>query len=156
MRARAHTHTQASSATLTYYLHASLVTFTFPPLTHLALLSDTSEVQVATKELGNFVTTIPELRERIKKLEAHTNIAWTLLEQIKARQLDNFYALEEVRTPRGHAHGYRRIHTTHRTYTCCTRRANAHAETTYRVRRAQTHTHTNAHRRHIHEHTRPL
>ena len=59
--------------------------------------SDTSEIQVSTKELGNFVTTIPELRERIKKLEAHTNIAWMLLEQIKARQLDNFYALEEAR-----------------------------------------------------------
>lgn len=49
-----------------------------------------------TKELGHFVTTIPELRERMKKLEAHTNIAFALLEQIKARQLDNFYLLEEV------------------------------------------------------------
>ncbi len=52
---------------------------------------------MSTKELGQFVTTIPELRERMKKLEAHTNIAFALLEQIKARQLDNFYLLEEVR-----------------------------------------------------------
>lgn len=53
-------------------------------------------MQVSTKELGSFVTTIPELVQRIAKLQVHMDIGFALIEQIKARQLDAFYLLEEV------------------------------------------------------------
>jgi len=48
-----------------------------------------------TKELGSFVTAIPILREKKRIIDVHTNIATALVNEIKARELDTFFQIEE-------------------------------------------------------------
>jgi hypothetical protein len=51
--------------------------------------------QIETKELGNFINTLPELREKKKIIDKHTNIASQILQLIKARKLDTYFMLED-------------------------------------------------------------
>jgi hypothetical protein len=52
-------------------------------------------------ELGGIVSEIPELQAKKQIIETHTNIATALLKQVKRRELDRFYALEETLLARG-------------------------------------------------------
>jgi len=56
---------------------------------------DESQLLGRTKDLGSFVNTIPALREKKRIIDVHTNIATALLNQIKARELDTYFSLEE-------------------------------------------------------------
>lgn len=47
-----------------------------------------------TKNLGAFVTTIPQLREKKRIIDLHTNVASGLLADIKAREIDSFFDVE--------------------------------------------------------------
>jgi hypothetical protein len=57
--------------------------------------------EAAAGELGGFVNEIPELQAKKLIIETHTNIATALLKQVKRRELDRFYALEEALLARG-------------------------------------------------------
>jgi hypothetical protein len=57
--------------------------------------------EAAAGELGGFVNEIPELQAKKLIIETHTNIATALLKQVKRRELDRFYALEETLLARG-------------------------------------------------------
>uniref|UniRef100_A0A5S6R489 Sec1 family domain containing 1 n=1 Tax=Trichuris muris TaxID=70415 RepID=A0A5S6R489_TRIMR len=48
-----------------------------------------------TAELTSAMRSLPELLERKRLIDLHTNIATAVLEQIKARQLDSFFEAEE-------------------------------------------------------------
>ncbi|QDZ22924.1 Sec1-family transport protein [Chloropicon primus] len=52
-------------------------------------------LQANTKNLMNAVSSLPELTERKRVIDKHTNIATALLKEIKDRQIDNFVAVEE-------------------------------------------------------------
>jgi len=56
---------------------------------------DESKALGKTKDLGAFINTIPALREKKRIIDVHTNIATALLNQIKARELDTYFSLEE-------------------------------------------------------------
>ena len=43
----------------------------------------------------NAVSSLPELTERKRVIDKHTNMATALLKEIKDRQIDNFVAVEE-------------------------------------------------------------
>ena len=49
----------------------------------------------STKGLKSALTALPELTEKKKNIDKHTNIATALLQVIKERKLDHFYNLEE-------------------------------------------------------------
>lgn len=54
-----------------------------------------------TKHLMSAVNSLPELTERKRMIDKHTNIATALLGEIKARSLDGFYNLEDDMLGRG-------------------------------------------------------
>ncbi|CAF5189491.1 unnamed protein product, partial [Rotaria magnacalcarata] len=54
-----------------------------------------SQLNDMTSKLTSAVSSLPELLERKKLLDAHTNIATALLDQIKKRKLDIFFETEE-------------------------------------------------------------
>mmetsp|Transcript_36225 Transcript_36225/g.80602 ORF Transcript_36225/g.80602 Transcript_36225/m.80602 type:complete len:637 (+) Transcript_36225:105-2015(+) len=59
-------------------------------------------LQRNTQNLMSAVSSLPELQERKKVLDKHTNLATALLSQIKARALDQFHNLsEDVLTGKG-------------------------------------------------------
>ena len=53
------------------------------------------QMQANTKNLMNAVSSLPELTERKRVIDKHTNIATALLKEIKDRQIDAFCAVEE-------------------------------------------------------------
>lgn len=58
--------------------------------------SDDSDPFSKTKDMSSFVSSLPEVQERKRLLDIYTNIALALLEQIKERNLDEFFSLEET------------------------------------------------------------
>jgi hypothetical protein len=54
-----------------------------------------SQILGKTKELGSFVNAVPLLREKKRIIDVHTNIAHALLNEIKDRELDTYFQLEE-------------------------------------------------------------
>lgn len=54
-----------------------------------------------TKHLMNAVNSLPELTERKKIIDKHTNLATTLLGEIKSRALDSFCSLENEMSSKG-------------------------------------------------------
>jgi hypothetical protein len=56
---------------------------------------DEGQLLGKTKDLGTFVTTIPQLREKKRLIDMHTNIATSLLGSIKQRELDSYFSVEE-------------------------------------------------------------
>ena len=53
------------------------------------------DLQANTKNLMNAVSSLPELTERKRTIDKHTNVATALLKEIKDRQIDNFVSVEE-------------------------------------------------------------
>jgi len=58
-------------------------------------ITDESSLLGKTKDLGMFVTTIPALKLKKHLIDVHTNIATALLKEIKTRELDTYFSLEE-------------------------------------------------------------
>ncbi|GAB4817085.1 hypothetical protein N2152v2_004131 [Parachlorella kessleri] len=59
-------------------------------------LADPNEMMKAnTRNLMSAVSSLPELTEKKRVIDKHTNLATALLREIKARHLDRLYALEE-------------------------------------------------------------
>eukprot|EP00890_Picochlorum_soloecismus_P003933 jgi/Picsp_1/4540/NSC_06761-R1_sm sec1-family protein len=52
-------------------------------------------VDYSTKGLKSALMTLPQLTERKRNIDKHTNLATALLQVIKERKLDHFYSLEE-------------------------------------------------------------
>ena len=57
--------------------------------------ADDADVGANTQNLVSAVASLPELQERKKIIDKHTNIATALLSQIKTRGLDEYCAIEE-------------------------------------------------------------
>ncbi|KAH7429258.1 hypothetical protein KP509_09G038700 [Ceratopteris richardii] len=62
---------------------------------------DEQELLGNTKHLMNAVNSLPELTERKKMIDKHTNLATALLGEIKSRSLDGFYNIEDDMLGRG-------------------------------------------------------
>eukprot|EP00249_Psilotum_nudum_P020479 c27722_g1_i1 orf=242-2089(-) len=62
---------------------------------------DGQELIGNTKHLMSAVNSLPELTERKKMIDKHTNIATALLGEIKTRSLDGYYNLEDDMLARG-------------------------------------------------------
>eukprot|EP00033_Pygsuia_biforma_P004707 GCRY01005160.1.p1 GENE.GCRY01005160.1~~GCRY01005160.1.p1 ORF type:complete len:601 (-),score=147.60 GCRY01005160.1:138-1940(-) len=56
---------------------------------------DLGEIGEHTQRLASAMDSLPEMTERKKQIDRHTNLTSAILEQIKARDLVEFYALEE-------------------------------------------------------------
>lgn len=62
---------------------------------------DDRELLGNTEHLMSAVNSLPELTERKKMIDKHTNIATALLQEIKARSLDGYYNIEDDMLGRG-------------------------------------------------------
>lgn len=65
------------------------------------IATDERDVMGSTKILMSTVNSLPELTERKKIIDKHTNLAFALLDNIKARSLDSHYNLEDDMLTRG-------------------------------------------------------
>ena len=48
----------------------------------------------STAKLSSAVENLPQILEKKRKIDSHVNIATSLLEQIKSRNLDEFYRIK--------------------------------------------------------------
>lgn len=62
---------------------------------------DENELMGNTKHLMNAVNSLPELTERKRMIDKHTNIATALLGEIKTRSLDTFCSIEDEMLSKG-------------------------------------------------------
>lgn len=62
---------------------------------------DENELMGNTKHLMNAVNSLPELTERKRMIDKHTNIATALLGEIKNRSLDSFCSIEDEMLSKG-------------------------------------------------------
>jgi hypothetical protein len=59
-------------------------------------VDDDNGVVEHTRDLGTLITALPELQEKKRLLDMHTNISLALLDEINARSLDTFVSLEDA------------------------------------------------------------
>lgn len=57
---------------------------------------DAQNVMRSTKSMSEYVAALPEIEERTRVLDIHTKIATVLLQNIRDRQIDKFFAQEET------------------------------------------------------------
>jgi hypothetical protein len=57
---------------------------------------DADQVMQSTKNMSEYVAALPELEERTRVLDIHSKIGMVLLNTIKDRQIDRFFAQEET------------------------------------------------------------
>lgn len=57
--------------------------------------TDSSQVLKSTKSMSEYVAALPELEERTKVLDLHTQIGKALLNAVRDRSIDQFFAKEE-------------------------------------------------------------
>lgn len=63
---------------------------------HDSKKNEDEEVFSRTKNISEFVSSIPEVQEKKRVLDMHTTVAYAILEKIKERHLDEFFSLEET------------------------------------------------------------
>ena len=55
---------------------------------------DTVDLGESTAKLSSAVENLPQILEKKRKIDSHVNIATSLLDQIKSRNLDEFYRIK--------------------------------------------------------------
>ena len=56
---------------------------------------DTVDLGESTAKLSSAVENLPQILEKKRKIDSHVNIATSLLDQIKNRNLDEFYRIKD-------------------------------------------------------------
>ena len=58
------------------------------------MIEESVDLGESTAKLSSAVENLPQILEKKRKIDSHVNIATSLLEQIKSRNLDEFYRIK--------------------------------------------------------------